>query len=70
MQKEWKAKSEFSTKTKLARHYDIFKHIFNGDEFTTTVRMSVTFGEIDHVINGNFLTPSQVLQTLLPNILL
>ena len=58
--KEFMSKSEFSTTTKLARHYDIFEHIFNGEEFTPTVRMSVTFGEKDHVHNGNFLTPSQV----------
>ncbi|XP_027035548.1 39S ribosomal protein L38, mitochondrial-like [Pocillopora damicornis] len=59
VQKEWKSKNEFSTTTKLARHYGIFKHIFNGEEFTATTRMSVTFGETDHVIHGNFLTPSQ-----------
>jgi len=33
--------------------------MFNREEFTPTVRMSVTFGETDHVHNGNFLTPSQ-----------
>ena len=54
------SKSEFSTTAKLARHYDIFEHMFKGEEFTPTVRMSVTFGETDHVHNGNFLTPSQV----------
>lgn len=59
VQKEWKAKNELSTTTKLARHYDIFKHIFNGEEFTAKTRMSVTFGETDHVIYGNFLRPSQ-----------
>lgn len=54
------SKREFSLVTKLARHYDIFEHMFNGEEFTPTVRMSVTFGETDYVHNGNFLTPSQV----------
>ena len=60
VRKEWLARSEFSTTTKLARHYDIFEHMFNGEEFKTTVGMSVTFGETDHVLNGNFLTPYQV----------
>lgn len=60
VRKAWMSKSEFSITTKLARHYDIFEHMFNREEFTPTVRMSVTFGEIDHVHNGNFLTPSQV----------
>ena len=54
------SKSEFSITTKLARHYDIFEHMFNGEEFTPIVRMSVAFGETDYVRNGNFLTPSQV----------
>lgn len=60
VRREWMLKSEFSITTKLARHYDIFEHMFNGEEFTPTVRMSVTFGETDNVHNGNFLTPSQV----------
>lgn len=60
VRREWMLKSEFSITTKLARHYDIFEHMFNGEEFTSTVRMSVTFGETDNVHNGNFLTPSQV----------
>lgn len=53
------AKNEFSTTTKLARHYGIFKHMFQ-KEFTPSVRMLVTFGETDQVHYGNFLTPSQV----------
>ncbi|KAJ7337307.1 39S ribosomal protein L38, mitochondrial [Desmophyllum pertusum] len=59
VRKEWLARSEFSTTTKLARHYDIFEHMFNGEEFKITVGMSVAFGETDHVLNGNFLTPYQ-----------
>ena len=60
VRKDWISKSEFSITTKFARHYDIFKHMFNGEEFTPKVRMSVTFGETGHVHNGNFLMPSQV----------
>ena len=53
------AKNEFSTTTKLARHYGIYEHTFK-QEFTPSVRMLVKFGETDQVRFGNFLTPSQV----------
>ena len=57
------AKKEFSTTTKLARHYGIYEHMFK-QEFTPSVRMLVKFGETDQVHFGNFLTPSQVWYTL------
>ena len=53
------AKNEFSTTTKLARHYGIYEHMFK-QEFTPSVRMLVKFGETDQVHFGNFLTPLQV----------
>lgn len=53
------AKNEFSTTTKLARHYGIYEHMFK-QEFTPSVRMLVKFGETDQVHFGNFLTSSQV----------
>ena len=54
------AKSEFSTLAKLARHYEIFEHLFQKKEFMPTVGLSVTFEEKYQVHYGNFLTPSQV----------
>ena len=60
VRKEWMAKYEFSTTTKLARHYGIFENMFQGNEFIPSVRMLVTFGQTDQVHYGNFLTPSQV----------
>ncbi|XP_068696683.1 large ribosomal subunit protein mL38-like [Montipora foliosa] len=59
IRKEWMAKSEFSTLAKLARHYEIFEHVFQKKEFTPTVGLSVTFEEKHQVHYGNFLTPSQ-----------
>ena len=64
VRKDWKAKNEFSTTAKLARHYGIYEHMFNQQEFTPSVRMLVKFGETDQVHFGNFLTPSQVWYTL------
>lgn len=55
---DWMAKNEFSTTTKLARHYGIYEHMFK-QEFTPSVRMLVKFGETDQVHFGNFLTPLQ-----------
>lgn len=60
VRKEWMAKNEFSTTTKLAKHYGIFEHMFQKKEFIPSVRMSVKFGNTDQVHYGNFLTPSQV----------
>ena len=60
------AKNEFSTTTKLARHYGIYEHMFK-QEFTPLVRMLVKFGETDQVHFGNFLTPSQVWYTFFSN---
>lgn len=60
VRKEWMAKNEFSTTTKLAKHYGIFEHMFQKKEFVSSVRMSVKFGNTDQVHYGNFLTPSQV----------
>jgi len=62
VRKEWMAKYEFSTTTKLARHCSIFEHMFQGNEFIPSVRMLVTFGQTDQVHYGNFLTPSQASQ--------
>lgn len=59
VRKEWMAKNEFSTTTKLAKHYGIFEHMFQKKEFVSSVRMSVKFGNTDQVHYGNFLTPSQ-----------
>lgn len=60
VRRDWMAKNEFSTTTKLARHYGIFEHMFEQNEFTPSVRIIVKFGESDQVHYGNFLTPSQV----------
>ena len=58
------AKNELITTTNLARHYSIFEHMFQGKEFTPSVRMRVKFGETDQVHYGNFLLSSQVWGTL------
>lgn len=59
VKKDWMAKNELITTTNLARHYGIFEHMFQGKEFTPSVRMRVKFGETDQVHYGNFLLSSQ-----------